>query len=183
MSAGGGFTRTGICTIVDMDSLEIEVDVNEAYINRVVPEQPIAITLNAYPDWQIAGKVIAIIPTADRNKATVKVRIAILVKDPRILPDMGVKVSFLDAQQKIATQGAAPNISLPLTAVHSLDVDPHVFIVNGTTLTRQSVRIGVHSATEVTILDGLKGGERLVSAVPGKPDIVLAAGMTVAVGQ
>lgn len=97
MSAGGGFTRTGICTLVDMDSLEIEVDVNEAYISRVRPEQAVKATLDAYPDWTIPARVIAIVPTADRAKATVRVRIAILSKDPRILPDMAVKVAFASA--------------------------------------------------------------------------------------
>src|SRR5207245_7935523 len=96
ISAGGGFTRTGIGTIVDMDSLEIQVDVNESFINRVASEQPVEATLNAYPDWKIPGSVIAIIPTADRSKATVKVRVAIRTKDPRIVPDMGVRVAFLD---------------------------------------------------------------------------------------
>jgi len=96
ISAGGGFTRTGICTIVDMDSLEVEVDVNEAYINRVQPKQPVSVALNAYPDERIPAEVIAIIPTADRNKATVRVRIALLEKNPRVLPDMGVKVAFLE---------------------------------------------------------------------------------------
>jgi RND family efflux transporter MFP subunit len=94
MSAGGGFTRTGICTIVDMDSLEIEVDVNEAFISRVRPEQAVKATLDAYPDWTIPARVIAIVPTANREKATVRVRIAILSKDPRILPDMAIKVAF-----------------------------------------------------------------------------------------
>jgi RND family efflux transporter MFP subunit len=94
MSAGGGFTRTGICTIVDMDSLEIEVDVNEAYISRVSAGQAVKATLDAYPDWTIPARVIAIVPTANREKATVRVRIAILSKDPRILPDMAIKVSF-----------------------------------------------------------------------------------------
>ena len=98
ISAGGGFTRTGIGTIVDMDSLEIQVDVNEAFINRVKPEQPVEAMLNAYPAWKLPGEVIAIIPTADRSKATVKVRIAIKLRDPRIVPDMGVRVAFLDPQ-------------------------------------------------------------------------------------
>ena len=97
MSAGGGFTRTGICTLVDMDSLEVEVDVNEAYISRVRPEQDVKATLDAYPDWSIPARVIAIVPTADRAKATVRVRIALLAKDPRILPDMAVKVAFAGA--------------------------------------------------------------------------------------
>ena len=104
ISAGGGFTRTGIGTIVDMDSLEIQVDVNESYINRVTPGQPVEATLNAYPDWKIPGEVIAIIPTADRSKATVKVRIAIKTRDPRIVPDMGVRVGFLES--KPAGRGA-----------------------------------------------------------------------------
>ncbi len=98
MSAGGGFTRTGICTLVDMDSLEIEVDVNEAYISRVKAEQSVTATLDAYADWSIPARVIAIVPTANREKATVRVRIAILSKDPRILPDMAVKVSFTAAR-------------------------------------------------------------------------------------
>ena len=98
ISAGGGFTRTGIGTIVDMDSLEIQVDVNEAFINRVKPDQPVEAMLNAYPAWKLPGEVIAIIPTADRSKATVKVRVAIKLKDPRIVPDMGVRVAFLDPQ-------------------------------------------------------------------------------------
>jgi len=95
VSAGGGFTRTGICTIVDMDSLEVEVDVNEAFISRVSADQDVRANLDAYPDWDIPARVIAIVPTADRNKATVRVRIALESRDPRILPDMGIKVAFL----------------------------------------------------------------------------------------
>jgi RND family efflux transporter MFP subunit len=106
ISAGGGFTRTGICTIVDMESLEVEVDVNEAYINRVQAKQPVSVALNAYPDVPIPAEVIAIIPTADRNKATVRVRIALLEKNPRVLPDMGVKVAFLN-EEKTAEEPAA----------------------------------------------------------------------------
>ncbi len=95
----GGFTRTGICTIVDMSSLEIEVEVSESYLNRVEPGQPVEATLNSYPDWQIPAKVIAIIPTADRQKATVKVRVGFEKLDPRLLPDMGVKVAFQSARE------------------------------------------------------------------------------------
>ena len=95
ISAGGGFTRTGICTLVDMDSLEIEVDVNESYIGRVFAGQEVVATLDSYPDWQIPAAVIAVVPTANRDKATVRVRISLGEKDPRILPDMGVKVAFL----------------------------------------------------------------------------------------
>src|SRR5512144_1807723 len=119
ISAGGGFTRTGIGTIVDMDSLEIQVDVNESFINRVRPEQPVEAMLNAYPDWKIPGSVIAIIPTADRSKATVKVRIAIRVKDPRIVPDMGVRVGFLDS--KPARSEPAAGVLVPPPAVRTED--------------------------------------------------------------
>jgi len=113
ISAGGGFTRTGICTIVDMDSLEVEVDVNEAYINRVQAKQPVAVALNAYPDVPIPAEVIAIIPTADRNKATVRVRIALLEKNPRVLPDMGVKVAFLNEEKKAEQPAAALAVNPP----------------------------------------------------------------------
>src|SRR5437763_447586 len=128
MSAGGGFTRTGIATIVDMNSNEIEVDVNEAYIARVEPRQKVTATLDAYPDWQIPSHVRTIIPTADRQKATVKVRISFDKLDPRILPDMGVKVSFLgdEPQQK---QSAAPRVLVPAAAVKQENGKPVVFVV------------------------------------------------------
>ena len=106
----GGYTRTGICTIVDMDSIEIEVDVNEAFIGRVVAGGAVNAMLDAYPDWTIPASVIAIVPTANREKATVKVRIRFEKKDPRILPDMAVKVNFLgDAKAKGATEATAAN--------------------------------------------------------------------------
>ncbi len=114
VSAGGGFTRTGISTIVDMRSLEIEVDVNESYINRVTPDQPVTAVLDAYPDWQIPARVIAVVPTADRQKATVLVRIGFNALDPRILPDMGVKVTFLRAKDADA---AAAVVAQPMTLV------------------------------------------------------------------
>src|SRR6266545_3003908 len=120
ISAGGGFTRTGIGTIVDMDSLEVQVDVNEAFINRVAPDQRVEATLNAYPDWKIPGAVIAIIPTADRSKATVKVRISIEKKDPRIVPDMGVRVGFLSAERAAAAPPAVePGVLVPADAVRA----------------------------------------------------------------
>jgi RND family efflux transporter MFP subunit len=110
----GGYTRTGICTIVDMDSIEIEVDVNEAFIGRVVPGGAVNAMLDAYPDWTIPASVIAIVPTANREKATVKVRIRFDKKDPRILPDMAVKVNFLadvkeNGKAKGATEATAAN--------------------------------------------------------------------------
>src|SRR5712675_2178048 len=115
ISAGGGFTRTGIATIVDMNSNEVEVDVNEAYIARVEPGQRVTSTLDAYPDWQIPSHVRTVIPTADRQKATVKVRISFDQLDPRILPDMGVKVGFLGDEQPRtgASSGTAPKAVIP----------------------------------------------------------------------
>jgi len=110
LSAGGGFTRTGICTIVDMDSIEIEVDVNEAFIGRVSAGQAVNAVLDAYPDWTIPASVIAIVPTANRDKATVKVRIRFEQKDPRILPDMAVKVTFL-ANKAGAAAGATATVT------------------------------------------------------------------------
>ncbi len=107
MSAGGGFTRTGVCTIVDMDSIEIEVDVNEAFIGRVAADQAVNAVLDAYPDWTIPASVIAIVPTANRDKATVKVRIRFEQKDPRILPDMAVKVTFLPTKTGAAAANTA----------------------------------------------------------------------------
>ena len=120
ISAGGGFTRTGICTIVDMSSLEIEVDVSESYINRVRPEQPVDAVLDAYPEWRIPAHVITTVPTADRQKATVKVRIGFEKLDPRILPDMGVKVSFFNEKQPEPTGAPArPRLLVPKGAVRT----------------------------------------------------------------
>jgi RND family efflux transporter MFP subunit len=125
MSAGGGFTRTGIGTIVDMDSLEVEVDVSENFINRVHAKQPVIVKLNAYSDWTIPGEVIATIPTADRAKATVKVRIALGKKDARVLPEMGARVSFLSADagsRKVPTDN--PDIAVPANVIASAAVSP-----------------------------------------------------------
>jgi HlyD family secretion protein len=109
LSAGGGFTRTGICTIVDMDSIEIEVDVNEAFIGRVVPDGAVDAVLDAYPDWTIPAYVIAIVPTANRDKATVKVRVGFRQKDPRILPEMSIKVTFLEGGSTARASSTAPS--------------------------------------------------------------------------
>ena len=165
VSAGGGFTRTGICTIVDMTSLEIEVDVNESYINRVTPEQPVTATLNSYPDWQIPAKVITIIPTADRNKATVRVRIAFLESDSRILPDMGVKVSFLD--DTIRGDGPAEvltGVMIPENAVTSVDDESVVFVVDDGIVHRRTVHVGADLQGNISnITNGLQAGEKVVS--------------------
>ena len=115
-AAGGGFTRTGICTIVDMTSLEVEVEVNEAFISRVKPQMKARATLDAYPDWQIPASVIAIIPTANRDKATVKVRVRIEASDPRILPDMAAKVEFFDREPPPLPAPATSAATAPATA-------------------------------------------------------------------
>ncbi|GAC1703051.1 MAG: efflux RND transporter periplasmic adaptor subunit [Candidatus Acidiferrum sp.] len=162
VSAGGGFTRTGIATIVDMNSLEIEVDVNEAYIARVVPDQQVTAILDAYPDWEIPGKVRTVIPTADRQKATVKVRISFLKLDPRILPDMGVKVTFL-SQEPEMKNGVAPAAALvPQDAVHENSGKKIVFLVKEDHVERRAVTVGGTRGSDVEILSGLSSGEPVV---------------------
>jgi RND family efflux transporter MFP subunit len=160
ISAGGGFTRTGIGTIVDMDSLEIQVDVNENFINRVQPAQRVAAKLNAYPDWQIPGHVIAVIPTADRSKGTVTVRIALDSKDARILPEMGVRVSFLaDPQDADAQQRGG--VSVPGAAIQASGATGVVFVIHDETVERRAVRLGTGADGNVTVLAGLVPGERI----------------------
>ena len=161
-SAGGGFTRTGIGTIVDMDSLEVEVDVNEAYIGRVQPKMPVEAVLNAYPDWKIPAEVIAIIPTADRSKATVKVRIAFKSKDPRIVPDMGVRVSFL----QVAPAAAAPKeegVRVPAAAIVQRDGKSIVFVVGDKgMIERRSLTIGRTMGDDQQVTKGLHAGDSVV---------------------
>jgi RND family efflux transporter MFP subunit len=163
ISAGGGFTRTGIGTIVDMDSLEIQVDVNESYINRVTAGQPVEATLNAYPDWKIPGSVVAIIPAADRSKATVKVRIAIRSKDARIVPDMGVRVGFLDPGGSSPRAPVATGVLVPADAVRA---DGAVFVYAEGRVERRSVTPGQTIGAEREIVKGLRAGERVVVAPP-----------------
>jgi RND family efflux transporter MFP subunit len=161
ISAGGGFTRTGIGTIVDMDSLEVQVDVNENFINRVQPNQMVAAKLNAYPDWQIPGHVITVIPTADRSKGTVLVRIVLDQKDARILPEMGVRVAFLADPAK---DGAGPvtGVTLPAAAVQISGSTGVLFVVRDSTLERRAVRLGdPANGDRVTVISGLAAGERV----------------------
>ena len=166
-SAGGGFTRTGIGTIVDMDSLEIEVDVNEAYINRVQPGQPVTSVLNAYPDWEIPSHVIAIIPTADRAKATVKVRIGPDVKDGRIVPDMGVRVSFLEEKKAAAPVEQRPRgVVLPAGAVHKDGDEQEVFVLKERQAQRRSVTVGGSSGSSRQVLSGVSPGEAVIVDAP-----------------
>ena len=166
ISAGGGFTRTGIATIVDMNSNEIEVDVNEAYIARVEPGQPVTAVLDAYPDWQIPSKVRTVIPTADRQKATVKVRISFLKLDPRILPDMGVKVTFLGEAPVEKKGEVAPTALIPPDAVRDDGGKKIVFIVKDGHLERRAVTTGGTRGTDLEILAGLNAGDSVVVKGP-----------------
>jgi RND family efflux transporter MFP subunit len=161
-SAGGGFTRTGIGTIVDMDSLEVEVDVSENFINRVRPEQDVTIKLNAYPDWSIPGHVIATIPTADRAKATVRVRVGFDERDERVLPDMGARVSFLTNDESSSSTAAVQTaVVVPPEAVQPNGETGYVFVIRDDTLERRAVRLGARSATGQTVLSGLTPGTRV----------------------
>lgn len=167
MSAGGGFTRTGIGTIVDMNSLEIEVDVNESYIGRVQPGQPVESTLNAYPDWKIPGKVIAIIPTADRGKATVKVRIGMDVKDPRIVPDMGARVAFLgDSKPQGEAPKPLPGVLVPSEAIKNVGDASLAFVVKDGRLEERKLTLGQTLSSSRQVLSGLAAGERVALAPP-----------------
>ncbi len=166
LSAGGGFTRTGIGTIVDMESLEIEVEVGESFIGRVQPKMPVEATLNAYPDWKIPAEVIAIIPTADRGKATVKVRVALKIKDPRIVPEMGVRVSFLEAAAP--AQAAAPKgVRAPATAITERDQKTVAFVVGEDQRVQQrEVTTGIALNNDRQITRGLSAGEVVVTNPP-----------------
>ena len=165
VSAGGGFTRTGICTIVDMESLEVEVDVNEAYINRVYPKQPVTVALNAYPDVKLAAEVIAIIPAADRNKATVRVRVGFLKRDDRVLPDMGVKVAFLDGSVQSAPVETPVGVLVPRGSVGSEANVSFVWVIDGSQAQRRTVVVGERHGSRVQVISGLEHGERVVAAL------------------
>jgi RND family efflux transporter MFP subunit len=167
VSAGGGFTRTGISTIVDMRSLEIEVDVNESYINRVSAGQPVSAVLDAYPDWQIPAKVIAVVPTADRQKATVLVRIGFNALDPRILPDMGVKVTFLREADAAAPVAQAMTL-VPKGAVKADNGASYVYLVQQDTVERRAIKTGGTDGDRLEVTAGLKGGDRVVVSPPAE---------------
>ena len=167
IAGGAGFTRTGIGTIVDMTSLEIEVDVNEAYINRVSPGQPVDAVLDSYDDWTIPARVIAIIPTADRDRATVRVRIGFDELDPRILPDMGVKVSFRSAEAE--PEEAPEGLLVEAAAVFQDTGRDLVYLVRDGRVQRRAVRLGDRRGSEVFVLSGLVEGDRVV--VDGPPGL------------
>lgn len=163
ISAGGGYTRTGIATVVDMNSLEIEVDVNEAFITQVFPGQAVEATLDAYPDWVIPGTVRAIIPTADRQKATVKVRVALSLHDPRILPDMGVKVAFLGNQATAKTQ-----VKVPASAVREEEGKNVVYVMVGNRVHRREAVVNQVREGEAWLGEGVAPGEEVVVASTGR---------------
>jgi RND family efflux transporter MFP subunit len=170
VSAGGGFTRTGIGTLVDMDSLEVNVDVNEAYIGRVQPGMPVEAVLNAYPDWKIPSSVIAIVPTADRSKATVKVRIALDSKDSRIVPDMGVRVSFFETRAADAPPLQGVLLADRAVVVDADGVEPaergHVFVLEDGLVRRIEVSLGEQRTGERQVVSGLSDGQQVVLSPP-----------------
>jgi RND family efflux transporter MFP subunit len=179
VSAGGGFTRTGICTIVDMKSLEVEVDVNESYLNRVKDGQRVTAVLDAYPDFQIPAHVITVVPTADRQKATVLVRIGFEKLDPRILPDMGVKVTFLrEADGAEPAASAQPVTLVPKGAIRTVGTGTFVFVLNGDIVERRAVQLGGTDGDRVEVRAGLRAGDRVVMSPPD----ALADGGKVVVG-
>lgn len=180
ISAGTGFTRTGIGTVVDMSSLEIEVDVNESFIDRLEPNQPVEAMMDAYPDWKIPARVIAIVPTADRQKATVKVRVAFEKLDPRMLPQMRVKVAFHNAAGRgegdgLAGRGPATLI-IPTSAVQrQQDGQEIAWVLQGDGVEKRQLRLGASTEDETVVLSGLKAGERVILSPPAD----LAAGKRV----
>jgi RND family efflux transporter MFP subunit len=169
ISAGGGFTRTGIATIVDMNSNEIEVDVNEAYITRVKPGQQVTAILDAYPDWEIPSRVRTIIPSADRQKATVKVRISFLKLDPRILPDMGIKVTFLGDEASSKDESSSSGILIPQSAVHDEGGKKVVFLVRGDKAERRAVTLAGNRGTDAEVIAGLTADDAVI--VNGPTDL------------
>jgi RND family efflux transporter MFP subunit len=166
ISAGGGFTRTGIATIVDMKSLEMEVDVNEAYISRVREGQRVTALLDAYPDRPLGGHVRTVIPTADRQKATVKVRITFDKIEDFILPDMGIKVTFLGAEEKAKAGTSSPVAMIPQDALRADGSQKIVFLVKGDHAERRAVTIGNNRGSNTEILAGLIPGDIVVVKAP-----------------
>ncbi len=166
ISAGGGFTRTGIATIVDMNSNEIEVDVNEAYITRVKPGQQVTAILDAYPDWEIPSRVRTIIPSADRQKATVKVRISFEKLDPRILPDMGIKVTFLGDETSSKDAASSAAIVIPQNALHDESGKKVVYLVRGDKAERRAVTVGGNRGSDAEIIAGVALGDAVIVNAP-----------------
>ena len=168
LSAGGGFTRTGVGTIVDMDSLEIDVDVNEAYIGRIKPDMPADAVLDAYPDWKIPAHVVAIVPTADRGKATIKVRVALEKKDARVVPDMGARVSFLEEKPK-ASVSVPQGVLVPATAIAQRDGHSVVFVLDGSRVRQRTVSPAAQTYGDLRLLPAaVKPGDSVVVSPPAE---------------
>ena len=168
LSAGGGFTRTGVGTIVDMDSLEIDVDVNEAYIGRIKPDMPADAVLDAYPDWKIPAHVVAIVPTADRGKATIKVRVALEKKDARVVPDMGARVSFLEEKTK-AHASVPQGVLVPATAIVQRGGRSVVFVLDGGRVRQRTVSPAAQAYGDLRLLPAaVKPGDSVVVSPPAE---------------
>ncbi|MEM1080159.1 MAG: efflux RND transporter periplasmic adaptor subunit [Pseudomonadota bacterium] len=182
ISAGGGFTRTGISTIVDMSSLEIEVDVNESFIDRVSPGQDVVATLDAYPNWRIPARVTTVVPAADRQKATVRVRIGFVDLDPRILPDMGISVRFLDTEVPTETATAARQSvpAVPTHALFELNGTRYLYVVEDGLAQRRVVRSGGERGGLILIVAGLSEGDAVIANVR---DFELSDGLAVRVAD
>ena len=179
VSGGGGFTRTGICTIVDMESIEVQVDVNEKYINRVSPDQPATVTLNSYPDTRLPAEVIAIIPTADRARSTVRVRIRFLERDERVLPDMGVSVSFLEEGTKLVRQELPEGVEVPNSSLFSVGTSTFVWVIQDDSISRRKVIVGANNGSRTVVTDGLERGERVVDDLDSQASQALSEGQKV----
>ena len=167
LSAGGGFTRTGVGTIVDMDSLEVNVDVNEAYIAQVKADMPCEAVLDAYPDWKIPAHVVAVIPSADRGKATVKVRVALEKKDDRVVPDMGVRVSFLATKPK-SDAAPVPGVLLPPEALVQREGGDAVFVAHDDRAEQRAVKLGADVGKFKLVTEGVKSGEAVIVSPPAE---------------
>jgi HlyD family secretion protein len=170
-SVGGGLTRGAVVTMADLTTLEVEVDVNEAYIARVTGGQPAKITLDAYPDTSFRGRVRQVVPTADRQRATVQVKVSIVDRDPRILPEMGARVDFLDTTH--VASGAAPSgpprFRVPAAAVRELNGQSVVWLVRNGRLESRQVDAGPVSGGFREIRSGLSGGELLLTGGVDEP--------------
>lgn len=182
VSGGGGFTRTGICTIVDMDSIEVQVDVNEKFINRVTPDQPVTVTLNSYPDTRLPAEVIAIIPTADRARATVRVRIRLLEKDDRVLPDMGVSVSFLEQGTTVQRETLPSGIEIAATALLYDGDQAYVWVIEeDSTISKTVVEVQQSIDDRIILNSGLSRNDRVVTDIDLELQTRLVSGQKVRV--
>lgn len=180
VAGGGGFTRTGICTIVDMESLEVQIDVNESYINRVQPGQQVTVQLTAYPDFRMPAEVIAIIPTADRARSTVKVRVGFKQRDERVLPDMAVRVAFLEDGEVAELEEVPVGVVVPAAAIDTVGGIEQVWVIKDGIVGSRQVRLGDDVENgNVQILDGLRSGERVVVDIDATLRPLLKDGLAV----